>query len=87
MSHHTPMQESTMRLDQSQRDRYRHDCSGTSRTGSPRNLMFQVYNRDDNRPSGDQWRRPHRSPWLLEHDTPVLAPVPDQALTTLAPAA
>ena len=62
-------------------------CSGASRTDSPRNLMFQVYNRDDNRPVGDQWRRPHRSPWLLEHDASVLAPVSDQALTALAPAA
>lgn len=62
-------------------------CSGASRTDSPRNLMFQVYNRDDNRPVGDQWRRPHRSPWLLEHDTSVLVPVSDQALTALASAA
>ena len=62
-------------------------CSGASRTDSPRNLMFQVYNRDDNRPASNQWRRPHRSPWLLEHDTPVLASVSGQALNALAPAA
>ena len=62
-------------------------CSGASRTDAPRNLMFQVYNRDDNRPAGDQWRRPHRSPWLLEHDTRVLAPISDRTLAALAPAA
>ena len=57
--------------------------SGANTSDAPRNLMFYVFNRFDNQVSGDQKRRPHRSPYLLNHDIEKLTPIADNALLTL----
>lgn len=57
--------------------------SGANRSDAARNLMFYVFNRYDNQASGDQQRRPHRSPYLLNHEIEKLSPVADEALLRL----
>ena len=49
--------------------------------------MFYVFNRFDNQVDGDQQRRPHRSPFLLNRDIVKLLPIGDNALLTLEKAA
>ncbi len=61
--------------------------SGANTSDAPRNLMFYVFNRFDNQVDGDQERRPHRSPYLLNHDIEQLSPVADDALLSLQRAA
>ena len=57
--------------------------SGANTSEAPRNLMFYVFNRFDNQVNGYQERRPHRSPYLLNHDIKQLAPIADDALLIL----
>ena len=61
--------------------------SGANNSDAPRNLMFYVFNRFDNQVDGDQQRRPHRIPFLLNRDIVKLLPIGDNALLTLEKAA
>ncbi len=58
--------------------------SGANPGDAPRNLMFYVYNRDDNRCTGAQERRPQRSKYLLNLDPVKLSPDADDAILRLA---
>jgi len=57
--------------------------SGANKSDAARNLMFHVFNRFDNQVDGDQERRPHRSPYLLNHEIEKLSPVADDTLLKL----